>query len=298
MHDEDWRAEVVNIHQILGQLETLTQNYPDKLSANKFHDFLVKEANEKYDPKKIVLPEYCQELHEKAPEILFRGYPGFGEFSTTKLIVQLLWDRFHYNFPFTVPDFLKPDVRLAPEFTIYYKFLKMIMDSNEALRYADFGRFEYEYTGPRTINDALLEGMHKPIINGRIGPIFITNRRVILMGPRLAKLNNQMNIERRIVYEPNEPYLTGVDWFYNHKIDRLSIDTGHLGNFFQISIKDVPVTETAIMYTTRFGSSIDMPEFKQDFKMMNLKITIILQKIPKQKKEVLRERYQKFEQSV
>ena len=296
----------MNIMQVLGQLDTLTQEKPNEERIHGLQSFLAREANIPYDKNALILPEYCKELHEKAVELLLRGYPGIGFASTPSLLIKLLWRRFGCKFPFQVPDFLQPDDGTAPIFDIYRRFCESILGPDEYIEHSDFGEFSFRIESQGSKMDEFLDGISGSR-HGREGGIFVTNKRLIIVGPRLVNDQGHLTFERIILYDTVDTFFASADIFSLEELENVEFVKSRIASLLRFNIRSIKFLENRVISmsqssfypygvpSTKYWSTIHE---KVMVKEGDLHAAVFLKGIKKQKKEILLERYLKLENKL
>jgi hypothetical protein len=297
----------MNIFQVLGQLDKLTESEPNEERVRLLQSFLAQESNVPYDQNAIILPEYCKELHEKSIDLLLRGYPGLGMHSSPSLVVKMLWQRFGCSFPFSIPDFLQPDDGTAPIFDIFRRFSEAILQPGETIEHADYGTFSFSGIAPESRKDAFLEGFSGSE-NGRMGAIIVTNKRLLAAGPRLVNEEGFIKFSRLLLFDDDSSYLASVDSFNHCQIDEVKFHTGIGLRSFRFVLRNVKFIETRTIshstqtylapygvLSTRYWTKL---HGKTAIKEGDINCNLMLKEIRKQKKDVLMNRYRTLESKL
>ena len=276
----------------MGQIDKLSESEPTEENARILQTFLENEALVLYDPKSIILPEYCKELYGKAVELLLRGYPGIGDWSTPSVIVRLLENRFGCKFPIPVPEYFQPDDGTAPVFDIYRRFSEAILNTGECIEYADFGTFFFNIISPKSKKDILWELSFT--LNGREGAIIVTNQRLMVVGPRPMTDQQRFSFNQFFLYDIDTPQFASADFFNLSQIEEITPYSRWYD--FSFVVRDIKYVETQ-----DFSIHIAPAQFwgklheDTDIKQGDFKCFVRLKELDRQKKDVLKRRYRSLE---
>lgn len=293
----------MNIFQILGEIDAISNSELTQENVQRLQDFLEKEVQIPFDPKLIVSPEFCKELHRKGIELLQRGYPGAGQLPSASLILMLLTRRFGCTFPFQVPEYLQPDDGVGPIFDIYRRFAELILDTDEYIEYADFGAFSFYDNSPISKSNLLWKFSNNA--NGRIGAIIITNQRILAIGPRLPIDHKRVTLKEFLIYDMDLPESASADFIHHDRIQDITLDRSWKSlSFIAKDMKYFEKRELMTPIPQRKVAYISQPKVwlplhsAEDVKQADFRCHVMLWEVYKQKKDVLKERYRTLERSL
>ncbi|MGY5854157.1 MAG: hypothetical protein RTU92_11360 [Candidatus Thorarchaeota archaeon] len=269
----------MNIFQVLGELDKLTESIPTEETVHRLQSFLETESAVPYDPKVIIPPEFCKELHEKGADLLLRGYPGFLDKPSPLLIFKMLSQRFGCVTPFS-----------NPIFEIYRRFAETILNLGESIEFSDFGDFMFHHIGPESKTDKLW-GVLTASPDGRKGAIIVTNQRLMVIGPRYATaFEEKVRLSRLIVYDDKSPHLASADIFDLSQIEEIKSPARFLiKNLKYIESKSLSIGQDQIWMKLHEDAALKQGDFI---------CTISLIEVKKQKKDVRKARYQALEDKL
>jgi len=290
--------------QTISRIEGFLEREPSYETALEIEKHLVKETKS----KDYATNEQCGQLLQKGVELIHRGYSGL-QTPTVDLIAQIIDRRNKGKFEFPMPSQMMPSRHLGLVLVIYGGVAKKLMDPDEELLYGDYGRCSFLFfTKHKSAKDEFMAGLASGGTGGtgRVGGIYVTNKRLFIIGPRFTP-QGTLTVTQMILYEDDQPYLAGMDIFDFENKGAVKLDFGRFIKGFDIDFKDVRYLESRAFSIGSGGSALPwIPSVKTYTKIREkttihqgeMKVSIYLTEIKKQRKDWLKIRYQSLEKSV
>ncbi|MFW9835124.1 MAG: hypothetical protein ACFFEK_14085 [Candidatus Thorarchaeota archaeon] len=290
--------------QTIARLEGLMEREPSHETSLDIEKQLVKETKS----KDYATNEQCGQLIQKGVELIHLGYSGVRT-PTADLIAQIVDRRNKGKFEFPMPSQMMPNRHLGLVLVIYGGVAKKIMEPDEELLYGDYGSCHFMFfTKHKSAKDEFLAGLASGGTGGtgRTGGIYVTNKRMFIVGPRFTP-QGTLTISQMILYEDDQSYLAGMDVFDFDNRGSVKLDFGRFLKGLHIGFNNIRYLESRALSIGSGGSALPwIPSVKTYTKVREkttmhqgeMRASIYLTEIKKQKKDFLKTRYDSLEKSV